>query len=215
MSWSPSVALSGGPPGQACEKGGLFDGCKGDDEPLAAVQLHIRIRRAFRVRFFACHLVLLCAGRPPGSGALLTYVLPAFKTTPGNTSSPDFFMKNGSSYRLMPPVSNSLGILGDRGTVRQTEQRRERLPTPLQMPPTAAYRMLNALVGDEYLARTPSANALCRAGWSRTRPGNADTPAQNAREKFVRWTSKAVDSRTQTQEGRPVLDRPAFLFLRD
>jgi hypothetical protein len=55
MPWLPSVPLRGGPPGQAREKRRLFDGCKGDDEPLAAVQLHIRIRRAFRVGFFASH----------------------------------------------------------------------------------------------------------------------------------------------------------------
>lgn len=43
-------------PWNAGEKSGLDNGGEGDDEPLAAVQLHVRIRRALGVGFFARHL---------------------------------------------------------------------------------------------------------------------------------------------------------------
>ena len=41
---------------QAREEGRLLDRRKRDDEPLAAIELHIRIRGAPCVGFFSCHV---------------------------------------------------------------------------------------------------------------------------------------------------------------
>mgnify|MGYP001799046799 CR=1 FL=1 len=42
--------------GQAREKSRLLDGCKWDNQPLAAIKFHIRIRGAPCVGFFSCHV---------------------------------------------------------------------------------------------------------------------------------------------------------------
>ena len=42
---------------QTREEGRLLDGCKRDDQPLAAIKFHIRIRGAPCVGFFSCHVV--------------------------------------------------------------------------------------------------------------------------------------------------------------
>lgn len=39
----------------ADEETGLFNRCKGDDQPLASVVLHVRVRRATGISFFAGH----------------------------------------------------------------------------------------------------------------------------------------------------------------
>lgn len=68
--------------GQTREKGRLLDGHEWNDEPLAAVEFHVRIRGAFCVGFFSCHLSLpfwlggqLFRGVPPAGGLAMTLAI--------------------------------------------------------------------------------------------------------------------------------------------
>lgn len=105
-------------------------------------------------------------------------------------------MSHKSGYRGPSTVSNSLRILEIVARFGTGTTAKE-ITDALQMPPATAYRMLNSLVGDEYLARTSDLRGFALGHAisgliTAATPPNVSTAAHNLIEEFRGGTRFAV-----------------------